>query len=242
MRARTSLSPPWRRPWLVYDSLMGRPVFSVIVPASGRDTLMQTLKSIRRADRGDIEVLVIGDGDQPVSEGIVGQFGWGAARYIAGPQTRQWGQTQRMLGMVEARGDYLMFMDDDDVYRRRAFTHVRRAVAADPGRVILFRMRRYDAVFWQRPVIERGQVATPQFVVPNMPGNLGSWLTGREASDYSFIRETVGLLGEPVWNRKVICVVRPLQLRRPMPWIRIRCHHGRTKIAEKMGRTTKAAV
>ena len=87
---------------------------------------------------------------------------------------------------------------------------MRRATDENPGRVILFRMRRYDGVLWQRPVIEEGQLGTPQFVVPNVPHKLGSWLTGDVASDFNFIRGTIQLQGEPVWDPRVICTTRPL--------------------------------
>ena len=128
----------------------------MIIPTSGRPTLRRTLRSIRRQDRGDVEVIVVSDGDQPVAESIVRLLDWSAVTYVHGLKTESWGQMQRERGIVQARGEYLLFMDDDDVYRRRAFQYIRRAVEENPGRVILFRMRRYDGVLWQRAVIEEG--------------------------------------------------------------------------------------
>jgi hypothetical protein len=136
-----------------------------------------------------------------------------------------------MKGMAEATGRYLMFLDDDDVYRRGAFRHVREAVRANPRRVVIFRMKCHDHVLWERPVVEEGQVGTPMFVVPNVPGALGSWLTGRIASDYTFISDTVQLLGEPIWDRQVICTVKPLIWRDPMPWLRVRWDFWRARVA-----------
>jgi hypothetical protein len=47
------------------------------------------------------------------------------------------------------------------------------------------------------------------FVVPNVPGQLGRCDTTRYAGDYSFIEETIKLMGEPVFVDHVIARIRP---------------------------------
>lgn len=206
----------------------------MITPTAGRPTLRRTLRSIRRQRADDLEVIVISDGEQPSAEAIVREEAgdWPAVRYITGPVSGRWGHAQRTMAIPEARGAYVLFMDDDDVYRRNAFRHIRRAIRHQPGRVIIFRMKRYDGVLWQRPELEEGQVSTQQFLVPNVPGKLGSWVTNeRYASDFDFISETIALQGPPVWDSHVIATVEPLDWHRPGPWFRMRRDHWRVKLA-----------
>jgi glycosyltransferase involved in cell wall biosynthesis len=215
---------------------MGTRTFSVIIPTSGRWALKRTLRSIRRQDRGDIQVIVVSDGTQPVAEAITAAEArkWTALMYVSGPETRSWGNAQRMEGMRRATGDYLLFIDDDDVYRRGAFRHIRRATRHHPGRILIFRMKQFDTVLWDEPQLEVGKVGSPQMVVPNVADKLGSWMANdRYASDFDFISETVSLQGEPVWDRRVIATIRPLDWRNPRPWLepRLNWHRWRAKLA-----------
>lgn len=213
---------------------MGTPVFSVIIPTAGRPTLKRTLRSVRRQARDDVEVIVISDGEQPKAEAMTRAEArhWRAVKYLTGPVSGRWGHAQRMEAIKQATGDYLLFMDDDDVYRRSAFRHLRRATLRHPGRVIIFRMKRYDSILWQRQDLQEGQVSTQQFVVPNLPGKIGSWVTNeRYASDFDFISETVALQGPPVWDSHVIVTVEPLDWMNPRPWIRLRWDHWRVRLA-----------
>jgi glycosyltransferase involved in cell wall biosynthesis len=204
------------------------PKFSVIIPTAGRTTLRRTLRSIRPQAKDDVEVIVVSDGDQPSAERLVREEKWSAVRYFAGPGTHCWGNAQRMEGIKQAIGDYLLFMDDDDVYRRNAFRSLRQATSDSPNRIVIFRMKKFDGTRWQRPVVEWGQVATPQFVVPNIAGKVGSWLTNdRYESDLDFIGETIELQGKPVWDERVIATVEPLDWRNPAPWMRVRGDHWR---------------
>ena len=209
------------------------PLFSVIVPTAGRPTLKRTLRSIRRQVRDDVEVIVVSDGEQPGAEAIAREQAGElpAVSFITGPKSGRWGHAQRMEGIKHATGDYLLFMDDDDVYRRNAFNHIRRATRQHPGRVIIFRMKRVDTILWQRPQMEEGQVGTAQFIVPNLPGKLGSWVTNeRYESDFDFISETVALQGQPVFDKHVIATISPIDWRNARPWL-LSANQWRIKLA-----------
>lgn len=189
-------------------------VFTIIVPTSGRTTLRRTLRALRRQDRGDIEVIVVSDGHQPVAEQIVRQLGWPSVRFIRGPNTRSWGNQQRMIGIAAARGRYLAFIDDDDVHRRRAFRHIRKVIREHPGRIVIFRMKRDGVVLWADQEVRWANVGTPMFLVPNVPGKVGTWVTeDRYSSDYDFISESVTLQGDPIWDPVVIVDAPPIPLR-----------------------------
>jgi glycosyltransferase involved in cell wall biosynthesis len=208
------------------------PTFSVIIPTTGRTTLKRTLRRLQREDRADIEVIVVSDGAQPVSERIVARAAvrWPAIRYVTGTHTSKWGNSQRMQGMQHATGQYLLFIDDDDVHSRGSFTHIRRATRLHPHRIIIFRMRRFDTTLWATPIVALGQIGTPQFLVPNRPNRLGTWMTHeRRESDFDFLTETIALQGDPVWDPHIIAIVAPLEWRHFGRWVMPRLRHVRAK-------------
>src|SRR2546423_1592900 len=90
----------------------GRDVtFSVIVPTSGRSTLLGTLESIvSQLEPGD-EVIVVRDG--------------------AG----DWGHSARNAAMPRAKGTHLLFQDDDDQYANGALAEMRRFAREQPDRI-----------------------------------------------------------------------------------------------------------
>lgn len=181
--------------------------FSVVIPTCGRETLRRTLRSIAAQSKPPEEVIVVGDGEQPVARAIFEEErrpGW---RYEEHGPTRLIGNAQREHGIALARGDYLSFMDDDDVYEPDAFSAIRAAVAEHPGRPLVFRMdQSFGAVLWRTPALTYGNVGTPMFVVPRLPGLLAPWRT----NDFDFIAGTVALQGKPVWREEVIARIRPV--------------------------------
>jgi glycosyltransferase involved in cell wall biosynthesis len=204
--------------------------FSVIIPTSGRASLRRTLKKLRDEDVDDIEVLVVADGTQARASLIASEEAkrWPAIRYCEGPLTRSWGNAQRMAGIEQATGRYLMFIDDDDVTKRRAFGAIREAVCRDPGRMILFRVKRHGEILWKRPEIAFSNVSTQQVVVPNLPGKVGSWLTNdRYQSDFDFIRECADIQGEPIWNTHIIAVVDAFRWTEARAWLVPRMRRSR---------------
>ena len=89
-------------------------------------------------------------------------------------------------------------------------------------------MRRDGRVLWRVREVAVENVGTPMFLVPNLPGKLGSWTaTGeRYASDFDFISGSVALQGEPVWQRAVIALAPPLP---PLKQLRITFRSSRLK-------------
>lgn len=184
--------------------------FSIIVPTCGRRSLARTLESIRRQppEPGD-EVLVIADGPEPVAEELFDRSGL-PGRYVETAATRDWGGTQRNRGMDLATGDYLLFMDDDDVFAAGALATVRAALAAAPGLPHLFRMRYPDGgVLWTDRVLRLGNVSTQMLAWPNRP-DLARW-DQLHGHDYRFLVNNLGLWppGSLVWREEVVALIRP---------------------------------
>lgn len=147
-----------------------------------------------------------------VREFVESQQHWRWLEHDAGRAA--WGHPQINFGITQATGDYLMFMDDDDVYYGDALANVRRAVKhLDPPRPLLFKFRARragGATFWlQRGLVQRNTIGGHCIVVPNVQEKIGRW-ADEYSGDFDFIEETLELWKplEPVWRDEVIVDAR----------------------------------
>ncbi len=162
--------------------------FSIIIPTKDRPTLIRTLASVTPQIKPGDEILVICND--------AGRVGPGAAMV-------------RNTTMARAKGDYLLFIDDDDCYVDGALATIRSAIEEAPGRIHVFKMRYSDGrELWTDPEIRPCNVSTQMFVVPR-DERLGSW-TGSEINDHDFLADTATNHDEPaVFHEEVIALVRP---------------------------------
>ena len=194
------------------------PAFSIITPTIGRPELARALLSAARQLGPYDEHIVIGDGPQPEAQRMALEYRH--TRYIQTPRTGGFGAVQRDAGIMQATGDYLIFLDDDDVLVDGVLPVVREIVAETPGALFLFRCRFYGygaipdgTVLWRDQEIRDGNVSTAQIVCPNKR-NLPPWaLHGvlRYNADFTFIRDVAGLT-QVLWQDEI------LQITRPMNW------------------------
>jgi hypothetical protein len=187
--------------------------FSIIVPTCGRPSLERTLQSIsdQVLVEGD-ELLLVTDGPQPLAAALIAASGL-PGRCVETPVSRDLGASQRNQGMKLATGDYLLFMDDDDIFSPGAFATIRAALRTSPGLPHLFRMR-YAAdgrVLWDGRTVAFGNIGTPMIVFPNLPG-LRPW-DRWDGHDYRFVADNLPLWpsGSLVWRKEVIAIIRPAQ-------------------------------
>jgi glycosyltransferase involved in cell wall biosynthesis len=168
---------------------------SFIVPTIGRASLADTLASIE-TDPGD-EILVVGDCFRhPPTDP--------RPRYIPCMAGEDWGCKERTLGIGLARGDYLAFIDDDDVYRTGARAAMREAMRETPDRPVLFRMTYPDGrILWHYPLLRCGNVSTQMVLIPNDPARLGRW-TARREGDFDFLASMQWPPDEIAWRYEVI--------------------------------------
>jgi glycosyltransferase involved in cell wall biosynthesis len=91
------------------------PSISVITPTYNRpDLLSEAIASVRSQSFDDWEMLVAEDGSVPGSHTVVARFGDPRLRYILLEHAGR--STARNGAMELARGDYIGFLDDDDLY------------------------------------------------------------------------------------------------------------------------------
>jgi len=96
------------------NSSLHAPLLSVIVPTYNRDSLLEeTLLSIANQINDSIEVLVIDDGSAPKVEEQVLKFKLANFKYHY--QENQGRSAARNKGIEKSLGEYLFFLDDDDL-------------------------------------------------------------------------------------------------------------------------------
>jgi glycosyltransferase involved in cell wall biosynthesis len=90
------------------------PLFSVVIPTYNRaDLLGQTLESVFRQEADDYEVIVVDDGSTDNTADVVAAFG-DRVRFLRRPNGGP--GAARNAGIGAARGDYLAFLDSDDLW------------------------------------------------------------------------------------------------------------------------------
>jgi glycosyltransferase involved in cell wall biosynthesis len=99
------------------NSATQSPLVSVIVPAwNAGKTIMETLDSVQAQTFTDYEVIVVNDGSTDETAGIVRQFCAADPRFTLIDQRNQGVSAARNLALVQARGEYIAFLDADDVW------------------------------------------------------------------------------------------------------------------------------
>ncbi len=87
---------------------------SVIIPAYNGDRyLAAAIDSILAQTYRDLEIIVVDDGSTDNTPQVAQQYGT-AVQYVS--QANQGVAASRNLGMAKARGDYIAFLDQDDVF------------------------------------------------------------------------------------------------------------------------------
>jgi glycosyltransferase involved in cell wall biosynthesis len=182
---------------------------SFILPTIGRKTLGRVISQLRDEIGPNDEVIVVGDGDQPVARGTLcimdARF-----HYFEHLEGVGWGNGQRDFGIIRASKDWLMFIDDDDMYWPGAINNVvRPALSKTPGRPHMFRVT-------GGPTGEKigiTEVMGPMFVPPNNPLKLVKWNRDDlqpHLADFFFIRDTLQFYPEgAILHPEEIYVVRP---------------------------------
>lgn len=157
---------------------------SFIIPTIGRDSLQDTLASIHPWP-GD-EILVIQHH----------------------PPSGDWGSSERNEGLAKATGDYISFIDDDDIYAPDARYIMDRAIQESRRPYpILFRMRMPDGkILWDKPRLRCNRMGTPMIFVPNIYEKFVPW-NGTIEADFQFINCQYWPHRHIIWREEIIALV-----------------------------------
>src|SRR3990167_5241933 len=160
---------------------------SFIIPTLGRESLQATLESIK--DLPGDEVLVIRH-DPLRHKGI-------------------YGNAERQEGTEKATGDYLAYMDDDDVYVPGAREIMAAAIAENTGEnPILFKMQYPSGrVLWRKRWVKCGNVSTQMILVPNKKNMLSKWDIRHRWSDFTFINHWLWPARDIMWRHEIIAFI-----------------------------------
>ena len=201
------------------------PLLSVIVPTVGRPSLQRTLRSLlRQGDWLPWEAVLVGDtfpGPPDFREQLPRAYELAQSdprfvytEYDGG--LHAWGHPQRNHGAGVARGRYLSWLGDDDVYLEGAFRSIARAIHRyeDDPRVFLFRwIAPWRQVLWHTAgYLAQDHIDAECIVCPNVPEKLGVWNPARYQGDYDMIAQTVeqwGGVERVVWQPEIIAQAQP---------------------------------
>lgn len=202
---------------------------TAIIPTAAADVdrlallRRSVLSALHQLAEGD-EIIVAGDttdspldGVRELCQRLHREAPDGAAvRFVPHtPGHHDYGHSQINHAMTAARGDWLTFNDDDDVYAAGAFAAIREySGALARPQPLLFRFKSYHGpVFWVAPgLLGEGLIGGHCAVVPNLPSKLGQW-SARYEGDWDFLDATLQKWGQvgivPVWVNRLIAIARP---------------------------------
>lgn len=220
LRELLRLILPDESPWEPQPTIRVKPAgptLSIVIPTLGRPTLRRTLESIRQQEliEGD-EVILVQDGPEREDvRRLFEEMGLPGKYLGLDRQYKDSGATPRNAGMALARGDYLIFCDDDDFYAPNSFRVIRDVAQQYPKTPLMFRNRvdfdfgkiwQKGQIRWQGQIVQPGNVGGQMFVVPNISSKLAKWPAHR-GSDYGFIFSTLQLWGgKVIWRPEIISV------------------------------------
>lgn len=180
---------------------------SIIVPTADGDGLDMLFASLDGQLCDGDEVLVVWDTFESTPP-LVLPFSVYQGPYLSYDAGHHcWGHCQINAGITQARGDYLIFIDDDDCFPDGALESVRRAIAEQPSpRPLMFKFwsRRHNLFLPVRHEVRESAIGGHAMVVPNIPEKLGRWEC-RYAGDYDWITSTLQHWpAGPAWYDDVI--------------------------------------
>ncbi len=178
------------------------PFFSVVIPVYNRaGTLRVALRSVLAQSEQDFEIVVVDDGSTDDPKATVEAFGDPRIRYIR--RENGGGGAARNTGIAQAAGDFIAFLDSDDVFLPHHLRAMRQLLAGTEktvgyARVVVYRGE--GNTFLKPPraiakdedmasylLADRGFVATTTTVVPAaLARKIGYHMDLREAEDTDF--------------------------------------------------------
>lgn len=118
-----------------------KPVVSVIIPVYNLENYLDTcLDSVGRQTYGDFEAIVVDDGSTDGSQAVALRHAERDARIVVISTVNQGAARARETGIRHAKGDYICFLDGDDVWDSRMLEKLVAAIGENGG--VRYRMLR----------------------------------------------------------------------------------------------------
>ena len=183
---------------------------SVICPTIGRISLLSLIEAYLPQLSANDELLIVGDGPQPRSKAICTSL-HGFVHYIETPsKTGDFGCTPCDYAIERAKGDYVLFIGDDDLPTKNAIQIIKEGLKNRPDLPHIFAMYHTNRVLLDS--VECGFVSGQQIVIPRnlskMPKMadvpVHQWLV----SDWIFINKVVNRWKGVVYHPDVICYLK----------------------------------
>lgn len=130
-----------------YWAAMDAPLLSVVVPVYNvREYLVACLESLAQQTYPHLEVVIVDDGSSDGSEQIADDFvagreGWRVLHVSNGGLGRA-----RNIGLDDTTGDYVAFVDSDDLVPRDAYALMMRAITGSGSDIVVGGVERFDGV------------------------------------------------------------------------------------------------
>lgn len=107
---------------------MNDPVFTIIISTYNRqDLLPVAIESVLRQGFGDFELIVIDNGSTDNTRSVVDKIRDCRVKYLRNPRPTKSCDVPRNIGMRMARGCFIAFLDDDDVWYPERLEKVKKA-------------------------------------------------------------------------------------------------------------------
>jgi glycosyltransferase involved in cell wall biosynthesis len=117
--------------YLLMNSLQ-LPFFSIVIPTYNRASLIgRTLDTVKAQQLGDFEVLVVDDGSKDNTADVVFPYLADPRFYYLPKQNAERGAA-RNYGLARARGEYVIFLDSDDLFHSNHLATLYVAIKATP--------------------------------------------------------------------------------------------------------------
>src|SRR5258708_7316645 len=106
--------------------------FSVVIPTFNRaDLIAKTIRSVQAQTFSDVEVIIVDDGSTDNTNEIVKTLNIPALRYVR-TENLERGHA-RNTGLRRATGNFVIFLDSDDLFEEHHLQVLFEAIQADPS-------------------------------------------------------------------------------------------------------------
>ncbi|TCL56197.1 glycosyltransferase involved in cell wall biosynthesis [Kineothrix alysoides] len=121
------------------------PLFTFIIPAYNvEDYIEECVMSILKQDFSDFEILIVDDGSTDKSQEVCRKMARHDNRIKIYTQTNKGTSEARNIGVIKAKGEYIIFLDDDDYWLDNMLADLAKMVLHLKCDVVVFNYEIFD--------------------------------------------------------------------------------------------------